>query len=167
MTEPTADWSDQRKKVANRTASILYGVIAIMSAELAFQPGSLSASAVAAGSLLVGLAMVLARIFVELVKIETHRGSHIRLGEGMYLLRTEIYVMLFPSVVAALALLGSAAGFAPGTFAGLVPYLGVASVTLLGFCSYYVLDRQFGPAVVRGLSWTALSLVLFAAKHLE
>ena len=52
-------WSESRKRIAEGTASVLYGVIGIMTADLAYEPGSVPKYAVAAGALLVGLAMAL------------------------------------------------------------------------------------------------------------
>lgn len=160
------DWSIQRKKLANGVASVLYGVIAIMTAELAYQPGSAAPAAVAAGVLLVGLAMALTRMFVELVKHETERGAHIGLSEALTLLRSSILVLVFPGAVAALVLVGQTLGLPRGALADLVPYIGVATVMGLGFGSSYILDRKPWPALLRSFSWTALSLVLFAAKQI-
>ena len=38
--EVTKAWSESRKKFAKGTASVLYGVIGIMMADLAYEPGS-------------------------------------------------------------------------------------------------------------------------------
>jgi hypothetical protein len=162
----TSDWSAERKKLANGVASVLYGVIAIMSAELAYQPGAAGAGTVAAGALLVGLAMALTRMFVELVKTETERGAHMGLGEAWALLCSSILVLAFPGAVAALVLVAELLGLPRGALADAVPYIGVATVMALGFGSSYVLDREPWPALQRGFSWTVLSLVLFAAKQI-
>ena len=82
----TPDWSESRRKFAYGVASVLYGVIAIMSAELAYEPGIASRYAVAAGALLVGFAMSMTHLFVELVNIETRRGAHVGLHEAWELL---------------------------------------------------------------------------------
>lgn len=166
MSAMTPDWSNQRKKAANGVASVLYGVIAIMTAELAYQPGSAAPATLAAGVLLVGLAMAMTRMFVELVKTETERGAHIGLSEALTLLRSSILVLVFPGAVAGLVLVAQALGLPRGALADAVPYIGVATVTALGFGSSYVLDRKPWPAVQRGISWTVLSLVLFAAKQI-
>jgi hypothetical protein len=164
--EVTPDWSLERKKLANGVASVLYGVIAIMTAELAYEPGVAAAQTVAAGVLLVGFAMALTRMFVELVKSETERGAHIGFKEARTLLRSSILVLAFPGAVAALVLIGQLLGLPRGAVAQATPYFSVATVMVLGFGSSYVLDRKPGPAVMRGLCWTLLSLVLFAAKQL-
>jgi hypothetical protein len=57
---------------------VLYGVIAIMSAELGVQPGTFTPLEAAIGAVLIGLAMALTRLFVEIVKQETELGSHVR-----------------------------------------------------------------------------------------
>jgi len=160
------DWSESRKKFANGVASVLYGVIAIMSADLAYEPGIASRYAVAAGALLVGLAMSMTHMFVELVDSETQRGAHVGLHEARELLRSSLLVMTFPGFVAALVLVAQLLGLQQGTLAKLLPYLSVATVMILGFGSSFVLDRRTIPAMTRAAAWTLLSLVLFAAKQM-
>lgn len=160
------DWSESRKKFANGVASVLYGVIAIMSADLAYEPGIASRYAVAAGVLLVGLAMSMTHMFVELVNSETRRGAHVGLHEARELLRSSLLVMTFPGLVAALVLVAQLLGLQQGALAKLLPYLSVATVMALGFGSSFVLDRRTIPALTRAAAWTLLSLVLFAAKQM-
>ena len=162
----TAEWSDSRKKFANGVASVLYGVIAIMSADLAYAPGMASRSAVAAGALVVGFAMSMTHTFVELVNIETQRGAHVGWHEASELLRSSLLVMAFPGVVAGLILAAQYLGLEQGTLAELLPYASVATVMVLGFGSSFVLDRRLIPALTRGAFWMLLSLLLFAAKQL-
>jgi hypothetical protein len=162
----TPDWSESRRKFANGVASVLYGVIAIMSAELAYEPGIASRYAVAAGALLVGFAMSMTHLFVELVNIETRRGAHVGLHEAWELLRSSLLVMTFPGVVAVLVLVAQLLGLQQRVFADLLPYFSVATVMALGFGSSFVLDRRTIPALTRAASWTLLSLVLFAAKQM-
>ena len=164
LTKP--EWSESRKKFANGVASVLYGVIAIMSAELAYVPGIASKYAVAAGALIVGFAMSMTHTFVELVATETHRGAHVGWHEAWELLRTSLLVMAFPAVVAVLVLAAQFLGLKPGALADILPYVSVATVMVLGFGSSFALDRRMGPALVRAASWTVLSLLLFAAKQM-
>jgi hypothetical protein len=160
-------WSKRRKSAANGVASVLYGVIAIMSAELGVQPGPFTPLEAAIGAVLVGLAMALTRLFVEIVKQETELGSHVRVWQALDILRTSMLAMLFPTAVGAWILIGSSLGVRRGFFVDWLPYISVLTVFSLGFASSYILGGQARPAFLRGSSWTLLSLVLFAAKQLE
>jgi hypothetical protein len=147
-------------------ASALYGVIAIMSAELAYQPGSASAYTVAGVALLVGFTMALTHLFVELVKTEVERGSHVRLNDVWPLMRSSLLVLIFPAMVAVFVPAGRLLGLQPTTLVVMVPGISIATVMTLGFASRYALDRALGPAFLRGLCWSALSALLFIAKEL-
>lgn len=162
-----AYWSKHRKSVANGVASILYGVVAIMSAELGLEPGKMTPFELACGAFLVGLAMALTRGFVDMVKRETEHGTRLGLGEAQSLVGSSLLVLSFPVTVAAAVLIGALCGLRPGTLADVVPYVSVVVVLFLGFGSSYVLDRDLKPAFLRAGSWTLLCLVLFAAKQLE
>jgi len=162
----TPSWSEPRKRLASAVASVLYGVIAIMSADIAYEPGRASRYALAVGALLVGFAMALTHLFVNLVEDETRRGSHLESGGLRAILRSSSWVMAFPIVVALLVLAGQFIGLRTGLLADLLPYFSVATVTMLGFGSSYALVGKWAPALARGLSWTMLSLVLFLAKQL-
>ncbi len=159
-------WSQRRAARANLVASVLYGVIAIMTAELAVEPGEVSYDEAALGALLIGLAMMLTRFFVDLVKKETELHAHIGLGGAGALLCISLPVLGFPTLVAAMLLFAPRLGLDWGALIDLVLYLSIATVFPLGFGSSYVLDGKPGPALLRGIFWTLLSLVLFAAKKL-
>jgi TRAP-type C4-dicarboxylate transport system permease large subunit len=159
-------WSESRKRFAKGTASVLYGVIGILTADLAYEPGSVPKYAVAAGALLVGLAMALTHAFVELVQSETQRGAHVRLKEAWELSQSSLLVMIFPVAIAGLILVSELIGLQPGAVAAWLPYLSVVTVIALGFGSSYALDRQLRPAFLRAISWTLVSLLLFGAKQL-
>lgn len=137
-----------------------------MTADLAYEPGSVPKYAVAAGALLVGLAMALTHAFVELVKSETQRGAHVRLSEALELSQSSLLVMIFPAVIAGLILASQLIGLQPGVLAEWLPYMSVVTVIALGFGSSYALDRQLRPALLRAMSWTLVSLLLFGAKQL-
>ena len=137
-----------------------------MTADLAYEPGSVPKYAVAAGALLVGLAMALTHAFVELVKSETQRGAHVRLSEALELSQSSLLVMIFPAVIAGLILASQLIGLQPGVLAEWLPYMSVVTVIALGFGSSYALDRQLRPALLRAMSWTLVSLLLFGARQL-
>jgi hypothetical protein len=145
----------------------LYGAVAIMSAELGFIPGRITPYEAATGALLVGLAMALTRTFVEIVKQETEIGSHMASSEVRSLLGNSLLVMAFPGGVSVMVVLGALLQLRTGTVADAVPYISMITVLFLGFGSSYVLDRAPLPALLRGVSWTLLCLVLFVAKQLE
>ena len=156
---------DSRKR-AKGTASVLYGVIGIMTADLAYEPGVAPMYAEAVGALLVGLAMALTHSFVELAQDEARRGSHLSFDEALDLSRSSLLVMAFPTFVAALIMMGQVIGLPSGVLARWLPYVSVVTVMGLGFGSSYTLDRRLGLALLRAVSWTLVSLLLFGAKQL-
>ncbi len=164
MKPATPAWSERRREIANRVAAALYGVVAILTAELAIEPGEVSFVEAAVGVLLVGLVMVLTRFFVDLVKKETELGSHIDLRNAGALLRASYYALAFPVLTAAVILIAAALGLRWRALIDLVAYLSIGAVFLLGFGSSYVLDDKPVPALLRAVTWTALGLVLFVAK---
>ena len=166
MSPAEPQWSGRRARIANGVASALYGVIAIMSAELGFNLDAISTAEAAVGALLVGATMTLTRLVVEIVKKETELSSHLGLSAFAALLRHSLLVMAFPILVTVLVLLGPPLGLPRSTVSVAVPYLGVATVFAIGFGSSYVLDGNPRHALRRGLAWTAMSLLLFAAKQL-
>jgi hypothetical protein len=159
-------WSQRRAARANLVACVLYGVIAIMTAELAVEPDKVSYDEAALGALLIGLAMMLTRFFVDLVKKETELHAHIGWRGAGALLRASLPVLAFPVLVAAMLVFAPRLGLTWGALIDLVLYLSIAAVFLLGFGSSFLLDGKPGPALLRGIFWTLLSLVLFAAKKL-
>jgi hypothetical protein len=166
MKQASPPWSERRGARANLVASVLYGVIAIMTAELAVAPDEVSYDEGALGAVLIGLAMMLTRFFVDLVKKETELHAHLGLGKAGALLRASIPVLAFPVLLAAILFFAPRLGLRWSELIDLVLYLSIAAVFLLGFGSSYVLDGEAGPALLRGTVWTVLSLVLFAAKKL-
>lgn len=164
--ENEGSWSAFRGRIANGTASVLYGVIGIMTADLDYDPGAVPEYAAAGGALLVGLAMALTHAFVELVKSETQRGRHIRLGEVWELSKGSALVMIFPAIVAVAILVSQLMGFGSHWLAQILPYVSVITVVVLGFVASYALDKRLGLACVQALSWTLVSLLVLGAKRL-
>jgi hypothetical protein len=166
MAQSSEIWSKQRQATAQRIAAVLYGVIAIMTAELSVQPGQFSYAETALGALLAGVAMAVARLFVEVVKKETEIGAHLPIVKAGVIMRDSLLVMLFP-VATALLIVAAASATAQWTrLLDVILYLGMATVFVIGFLTSYVLDRKIRPAVARGASWLLLSLLLVAAKAL-
>jgi hypothetical protein len=162
MTQASENWSERRRNAAQRVAAVLYGVIAVMTAEIAVQPGEFGYGEAAVGALLVGLAMTATRIFVELVKKETEIGAHLPLGKAGAIVRDSLLVMAFPLATAVLIVITALSTAHWQALLDDVLYLGVAVV---GFLSSYLLDRAVLPALRRAAVWLVLSLVLVAAKY--
>jgi len=100
MANSTEIWSEQRRIKAQRVAAVLYGVIAIMTAELVLQPDKFGYAEAAIGSLLIGFAMTVTRIFVRVVTKEAEIGAHLPIAEAGAIVRDSILVMVFPSITA-------------------------------------------------------------------
>jgi len=162
----TESWSVQRRLTAQRVAAILYGVISIMTAELSVQGGEFGYTETALGALLVGFAMTVTRIFIELVKKETEIGAHLSIGKSGSIVRDSMLVMLFPAMTALLVVVAALTTAKWSILLDVLLYLSMVTVFVVGFLSSYVLDREIRPALLRGVSWLLLSLVLVVAKNL-
>jgi hypothetical protein len=166
MRKLAEDWSEQRRVIAQRVASVLYGVVAILTAELATQPGQLDYGEGALGALLVGLAMTVTRIFVEVVKKETEIGAHLGFSKSAALIGDSLLVMVFPVFTALMIVVGGLLKTRSGLLLDVIFYVSDVSVFIVGFVSSYILDRKLGLALVRGTVWLMLALVLLAAKSI-
>ena len=67
MANVTEVWSKKRRLMAPRVAAVLYGVIAIVTADLILQPGKVTYAEAAVGALLIGFAMTVTHVFVKVV----------------------------------------------------------------------------------------------------
>lgn len=152
--------------MAPRIASVLYGVIAIMTVDLAAQPERLRYAEGISGVLLVGLAMTITRIFVRVVTREAEIGAHLPIGELGATVRDSLLVMLFPVLTALLILVAALSTARWTLLLDLILYFGMAAVFVIGFSSSYILDRDIRPALSRGAVWLVFTLVLVAAKKL-
>jgi hypothetical protein len=166
MAQSTEIWSKQHKAAAQRVAAVLYGVIAIMTAELSVQAGELSYTEAALGALLVGLAMTIARVFVDVVEKETEIGAHLPIRKAGTIIVNSLLVMLFPAATALLIIAAALTTARWAILLDVVLYLGMATVFATGFLSSYLLDRQIRPALSRGVAWLLLSVLLVVAKSL-
>ncbi len=160
----TSSETTLREKFARRVAAILYGVTAIASAELAVTPEIYPYPEASFGAVLVGVAMTLTRIFVEVVKKETKTGKHLSIHDYCTVVRESMWVMAFPLVVALAILVAGATTARWVVLIDALFYLGVATVFAIGFVSSYILDKAVGRAMYRGVGWLLLSLVLVIAK---
>ncbi len=154
------------KAFGHEVASVLYGVIALMSADLVYRPGMITRYAAAGGAILVGLAMALTHAFVQMVESETGRGSHVSGPETIELVRSLLFVMAFPPAIAILVMISQFFDLPIGVLDDLLPYISAATVLAVGIGSSYAVNRQWSPAFKRGVSWMLLSLVLLLAKEM-
>ena len=152
--------------MAPRIASVLYGIIAIMTVDLAAQPERLRYAEGVSGVLLVGLAMTITRIFVRVVTREAEIGAHLPISEFGATVRDSLLVMLFPVLTALFILVAALATARWTLLLDLILYFGMAAVFVIGFSSSYILDRDIRPALSRGAVWLVFTLVLVAAKKL-
>jgi hypothetical protein len=167
MAKPSENWSERRRIMAPRIASVLYGVIAVISVDLAVSPNErLDYMDAASYILLLGLAMTLTRAFVETVTREAEIGAHLSIKDFGALVRDSLLVMAFP-VVTAMLIIGAALATARWTvLLDIVLYFGIAAVFVTGFLSSYVLDRDIRLGLTRGGAWAVLTLALVAVKKL-
>jgi Kef-type K+ transport system membrane component KefB len=166
MADLSDNWSKQRQIAAQRVSAILYGVVAVITAELSVRAGEYSYFETALGAIVVGFAMTATRIFVEVVKKETEIGAHLPLVKAGAVVADSLLVMLFPLVTALLIVIAALTTESWATLFNSVLYVGIGVVFATGFVSSYILDRAPRPALTRGLLWVALCLVLVAAKKL-
>ena len=166
MAKSTENWSDQRRIWAQRIASALTGVIAIMTADLAVQHNKLGYVEVELGVLLIGFAMTVTRVFIRIVTKEAEIGAHLPIAVAGAMVRDSLFVMLFPVISALLIVAAALTNMQWTILLDVVLYFGTLTVFAIGFHSSYVLDRKFRPALSRGGLWTILCLVLLAARAL-
>ncbi len=164
MANPTEIWSARRRIIAPRVAAVLYGVIAIVTADLVLEPDRLTYAEAAIGALLIGLVMTATHIFVKVVTKEGEIGAHLRLAEAGAIAYDFILVMLFPIVTTLVIGAASLTAMPSKLLIDSILYLGIVAVFAVGFLSSYTLDREIRPALSRGLLWTLLILVLLGAK---
>lgn len=160
------NWSQKRRIAAQHVASILYGVIAIMTADLAAQPSKLGYTEAGLGVLLTGLAMTITRFFVKVVIKETELGAHLSVTESAAVMRDSLWVMLFPVMTVPLIIVSALATAERKALLDDILYVGMATVFAIGFLSSYILDRAFRLALRRGFAWLLLSVIIVAAKSL-
>jgi hypothetical protein len=159
-------WSRQRRALAQRVAAVLYGVVAIMTAEIGVQASAFAYAEAAFGALLVGVAMTVTRFFIELVKKETEIGAHLPISKAGAIICDSLLVMLFPAMTALLIVVAGLTTSQWTMMLDVLLYFGMATVFVIGFLSSYVLDGEVRPAALRGAAWMLLSIVLAAAKTL-
>lgn len=167
MAKTSENWSQQRRITAPRVTSVLYGVIAIISVDLAYQPGERADYGEAAWYvLLLGVAMMLTRAFVTLVSKEAEIGAHLPLSGYVAIVRDSMLVLAFP-VVTDLLIGGAALSTTRWPILlNVVLYFGIVAVFLVGFLSSYILGRNIRLGLMRGCAWAILTIAVVAMKKL-
>jgi hypothetical protein len=158
------DWSRRRRIAAQNVASILYGVITIMTADLAVKSGKFGYIETGLGALIIGLTMTTTRLFVKVVAKETEVGAHLSIAEFAAITRESLWVMLFPAISVSLIIVGALATTEWQVLLDDILYVGMATVFVIGFLSSYILNREFWPALRRASAWLLLSVVIVVAK---
>ena len=164
--EKIEEVSATRKRMADDIAAILSGVMAVVSAALAIQPGEVSVKEAVFGALFVGFVAMMTRFLNDRTKKRTELGRRLRWAELGSILEVSAMVLVFPVLTALSVLLGLAGGLSWSARISLVFYLGIATVFIAGFMSSYVVDSRFLAAGSQGLSWAALGVALTLVKKL-
>ena len=160
------NWSQQRGTAARHIASVLYGVVAIMTADIVAQPDRLTYHGAVLIVFLIGFAMATTHLFVHVVTKETERRAHLAAGEFAGLVRDSAWVLLFPAITAGLIVIGALVALEWKALLEDILYVGMATIFMTGFWSSYILDRNLRLALRRAIVWLLLSAVLTAAKSL-
>jgi hypothetical protein len=155
-----------RKELGVKLAMLLQGVIAILSALIAVQPGEISTADGVIGGVLVGGVTMLARYFIDVTKKETEFGRKTDLAMRLGIVRDSLPILLFPAV-AALALLGMAlAGIGQSLAYKIIYGLGLLTLAAAGFMSRYAADANVVHALIRAAMWVVLGLIVIALRAL-
>jgi hypothetical protein len=155
-----------RKELGLKLAMLLNGVIAILAALIAVQPGEISTSDGVIGGLLVGAVAMLTRFFIEVTKRETEFGRKADWALRVSIVRDSLPILIFPAV-AALSLLGMAlAGIGQSLAYKIIYGLGLLTLAGAGFMSRYVADAHIVNACIRGAMWVLLGLIVIALRAL-
>jgi hypothetical protein len=167
MAKSSENWSERRRTMAPRVTSVLYGVIAVISVDLAYQPGERADYGEAAWYiLLLGIAMTLTRAFVTMVSKESEIGAHLPVSGYVTIVLDSMLVMVFP-VVTDLVIGAAALSTAKWPMLlNVVLYFGILAVFLVGFLSSYILDRNIRLGLTRGFAWAIFIAALVALKKL-
>lgn len=145
-------------------AGTLYGVIAVLTALIAVQPGEVATRDAMVGGLVLGAITVMSKFFIELSKKETELGARLNQPARHELWRESFPTAVFP--LAAVVVLGTTHPFGIGQAAAynFIYYLGLATLFVAGFLSRYTADAKPSEALSRGAVWLFLGLLILAGK---
>jgi hypothetical protein len=153
-----------RHDLALLIAGTLYGVIAVLTALIAVQPGEVTTwDAIVGGLVLAGIT-VMSKFFIELSKKETELGARLNQPARRELWREALPACAFPLASVVVLGLAHALGIGQAAAYNLVYYLGLATLFAAGFLSRYTADAKPSDAFSRGLVWLFLGLLILAGK---
>jgi hypothetical protein len=155
-----------RKQIANDTSATFYGILATLTAALPVRADQLTVEDTVVGAMIVGLVGLANRWFMDALKLETELGRQVRLVDALALLRQSVAALLFPAIGAATIGLGSLAGVTLASGLEAAFYLGVLMAFISAFLSSFVLDQRILPALRRGSTWAALTILLLLVRRL-
>jgi hypothetical protein len=141
-------------------------VVGIMSADLAIKANTYEFSELVVGDLVVGGAVMLLKIFYEIVRTETETGTHLRLNELAAISREAIFVMAFPIVAAVLIMLDAVLAGGQGVLLDIILYFGVTTIFVIGFYTSYSIDGVIMLALRRGIVWAVLGALIVITKKM-
>src|SRR5262245_50623618 len=134
MANVTEDWSEKRRLMAPRVAAVLYGVIAIATADLILQPGNVTYAEAAVGALLIGFAMTVTHVFVKVVTKEAEFGAHLPIAKVGTIIQDSLFVMAFPVItVLVVAAASQSSMMQSRLLLDAILYLGIVAVFTIGF----------------------------------
>lgn len=145
-------------------AGTLYGVIAVLTALIAVQPGEVTTrDAIVGGLVLAGITIV-SKFFIELSKKETELGLRLNRPARRELWRESFPTAVFPLTAVVVLAVTHAIGIGQAAAYNFIYYLGLATLFVAGFLSRYTADAKPSEAVSRGAVWLFLGLLILAGK---
>ena len=156
----------QNKNIAVSTASLLYGVIAILVVLLPTDADEFTFRNVAWGGAVVGLAAMMTYFLKEIVHREADTEETLDLSGYLREFARSLPVLIYPVVAIVIGIIGLATGFsATSLIAGLF-YFGLVLVCAAAFMSSYLVRRKFFAASLRALVWVSICVLLLLIKTL-
>lgn len=157
-------WSQSRKTTANRLASIIYGSIATMTADLGIKATDYTGMSLSGGLAAVTAAAIFTKFFLEIVKRETETGHHLPAGESWATFIEALYVAPLPFVGILIFALSPKIAVPLAHWA--VSTIAFGTLGVSGFLSSYLLDSSIRIGLTRAVLWFGLGAMLLALKAL-
>jgi len=155
----------KQQDIAVSTASILYGVVAILMVLLPVTADEFTIRNVVWGGAAIGIATMMTYFLKEVIHREADREE--TLGFSGYLgeLAHSLPVLVFPIAAVTIGVVGLAAGVPADPLIDGLFYFGLALVGAAAFMSSYLVHQNLPVASVRALVWAAVCLILLLIKN--